>query len=94
MRKFIYLFFSGILILSCNQKTTLSNQELIKKIDSIKETYIAYEIKVDSTGKSIDTISIEKNKRNDKEDIVYSQKIIPKNKGKITITNYYSDSGI
>ena len=74
---------------NCSQVTNKSNQKLINYIDSIKNEKIIYEFQVDSLERIIDTLSIEKNKVDKNNEIVFKETKTLKSNGYLKSINYY-----
>ncbi len=77
-----------LVIQSCSQNIS-DNVMLINQIDSIDNSETIYEVLVDSLGIVKDTLSTQRNKVNKSEAIVFSEKIVQRDKGYLKSTNYY-----
>ena len=89
MNKFISLVILSIMTSNCSQVTNKSNLELINYIDSIKHEKIIYEFQVDSLERIIDTLSIEKNKVDKNNKIIFKETKTLKSNGYLKSINYY-----
>ncbi|MDA9970485.1 hypothetical protein N9E56_01480 [Flavobacteriaceae bacterium] len=88
MKNIISLIILSITILSCSQASK-SNLELINYIDLIKNEKTIYEFQVDSLETIIDTLSIEKNKVDKNNVIVFKETKTLRSNGYLKSTNYY-----
>ncbi len=91
MRCFFYKTIFLIVLIGCSESSK-NNSELIKEIDSIKEKTIIYKYEVDSIGRIIDTLSVEKIKKNDNDVIILSDKLIFTDYGYLKIKKYFRDN--
>lgn len=84
--------FALIMVISCSRNKDCNNLELIDNINSIKKTEIIYEIQTDSIGSFLDTLSVEKIKKNENNITVYREKLFFKNNNGLKQVNYYRDN--
>ncbi len=91
MRCFFYKTIFLIVLIGCSESSK-NNSELIKQIDSIKEKTIIYEYEVDSIGRIMDTLSVEKIKKNDNDVVILSDKLIFTDYGYLKIKKYFRDN--
>lgn len=86
------IFIILILVITACSEDVKTNLELKNHINSITEKTIIYEYEVDSLGKTIDTLSIEKNKKNKNEVIVFSDKLVFTGTGYLQSEKYFRDN--
>lgn len=89
--KHFKIFIAAMCLIACDTNSS-ENRERIKYIDGINEHYSNYEIKIDSVGNYLDTVSINRYKKNKKGVKIYSEVISLEGLGYIS-KSYYRENG-
>lgn len=92
IKKFFIFYILSLSVLYSCQNNNEENKNLKSKIDSIDIHRFIYELEVDSLGKTLDTVSIEKIKRNNKGIVIYKEKKIINNEDYYISTEYFREN--